>query len=159
MFNISSGHKINSPTWDAPQSLRLATPAHSLVEKKTTQDTELAGTFIPKGSLVKVNLVGLHYNPYLWNEPTKFNPDRFEDGGELDSRTSNFSYLPFGGGSRQCIGINFSLTEQRIALSLILRKYELSVPESSIHKDELKFSSNMFFNTALEVKLNFKPRY
>lgn len=139
--------------------MRLAAPAHSLVEKRTTQDTELAGTFIPKGSLVKVNILGLHYNPNLWVEPTKFNPDRFEDGGELDSRASNFTYLPFGGGSRQCIGMNFSLTEQRIALSLILRRYELGVPANSIHKDELKFSSNMFFNTALEVKLDFKRRY
>jgi cytochrome P450 len=141
------------------QSVRLASPAQSLVERIATKDTEVAGTFIPKGSLVKINILGLHYNPSLWNEPNKFNPDRFEDGGELESRSSVYSYLPFGGGSRQCIGMNFSLAEQRIALSLILRRYELSVPEDSIHKDELKFSSNLFLNSALDVKLNFKRRY
>lgn len=56
-------------------------------------------------------------------------------------------------------GMNFSMAEQKVALSMILRKYELSVPEDSIHKDELQFTTNILFNFAKEVKLNFKRRY
>ncbi|KAG2176951.1 hypothetical protein INT43_007605 [Umbelopsis isabellina] len=85
------------------EAVRLALPAHSLIERTVSRDTEIAGTFIPKGSLVKANILGLHYNPNFWNEPAKFTPDRFCEGGELESRSSIYSYLPFGGGYRQCI--------------------------------------------------------
>jgi len=86
------------------QSIRLAPPATGLVERETQVDTELAGVVIPKGTLVKIDTLALHYNTDLWKDPTKFDPERFADGGELESMPSTYAYLPFGGGSRQCIG-------------------------------------------------------
>lgn len=86
------------------QALRLAPPATALLVRDTTVDIELAGVVIPKGTLVKVDILSLHYNANLWNNPTKFDPERFVEGGELDSMPSAYAYLPFGGGSRQCIG-------------------------------------------------------
>jgi cytochrome P450 len=67
-------------------------------------DTELAGVFIPKGTILKVGILSLHYNANLWKEPTKFDPERFADGGELESMPSTYAYLPFGGGARRRIG-------------------------------------------------------
>lgn len=59
----------------------------------------------------------------------------------------------------QLPGMNFSLTEQRVLLSAILRKYELSLPENSIHKDGLQFNSNLLVLSSKDVTLEFKPRY
>jgi hypothetical protein len=55
--------------------------------------------------------------------------------------------------------MNFSLAEQRVALSAILRKYELSLPEDSIHKDGLIFSSELFINGAKDMRIKFTRRY
>jgi cytochrome P450 len=82
----------------------LAPPVHTLVERDTTVDTELAGVPIPKDTLINVDVLGMHYNENLWKDPYKFDPERFSDGGELASHPSTYSYLPFGGGARQCIG-------------------------------------------------------
>jgi cytochrome P450 len=82
----------------------LAPPAAGLVDRLATEDTELAGVHIPKGTIIKLDIVALHYNSNLWEDPTKFDPDRFAEGGELESMPSTYAYLPFGGGSRQCIG-------------------------------------------------------
>ncbi|KAH8552509.1 cytochrome P450 [Umbelopsis sp. PMI_123] len=141
------------------EAIRLAPPAAGLVDRLATEDTELAGTHIPKGTIIKLDIVAMHYNYSLWEDPTKFDPDRFAEGGELESMPSTYAYLPFGGGSRQCIGMNFSLAEQRVALSSILRKYELSLPDDSIHKDGLVFNSSLLIFTAKEMKLNFTRRY
>ncbi|KAI9276458.1 cytochrome P450 [Umbelopsis sp. AD052] len=141
------------------ESVRLAPSAPALLVRDATVGTELNGVIIPKGTLVKVDVISLHYNPNLWKNPTKFDPERFAEGGELESMPSTYAYLPFGGGSRQCIGMNFSLAEQRVALSSILRKYELSLPEGSIHKDGIVFGSQMLNFGAKEMNINFTPRY
>jgi len=141
------------------ESIRLAPPAAALLEREAAVDTELAGVPIPKGTLLNVDVLGIHYNENIWKDPYKFDPERFSDGGELELHPSTYSYVPFGGGSRQCIGMNFSLAEQRVALSAILRKYELSLPEDSIHKDGLIFSSELFINGAKDMRIKFTRRY
>jgi hypothetical protein len=55
--------------------------------------------------------------------------------------------------------MNFSLAEQRVALSSILRKYDLSLPEDSIHKDGIVFGSNKLNLTAKDMNINFTRRY
>jgi len=87
------------------QSLRMAPPAPSLIEREASTDTEVAGVPIPKDTLVKVDVLGIHYNPLIWKDPYKFDPERFSDGGELETHASTYSYLPFGGGARQCVGM------------------------------------------------------
>jgi cytochrome P450 len=86
------------------QAIRLAPPSTSLIKREAKVDTELAGVFIPKGTVLNVDQISLHYSASLWKDPTKFDPERFADGGELESMPSTYAYLPFGGGSRQCIG-------------------------------------------------------
>jgi len=56
-------------------------------------------------------------------------------------------------------GMNFSLAEQRVALSAILQKYELTLPEDSIHKDGLKFGKHGIVLAAEDLYVNFKKRY
>ncbi|CAO3671177.1 unnamed protein product [Umbelopsis ramanniana] len=141
------------------EAIRLAPPASGLLEREAKVDTELAGVFIPKGTVIKVDAISLHYNAHLWKDPTKFDPERFADGGELESMPSTYAYLPFGGGARQCIGMNFSVAEQRVALSSILRKYELSLPEDSIHKDGIVFESHNVTNSAKKMNIIFTRRF
>ncbi|KAG2172697.1 hypothetical protein INT43_000044 [Umbelopsis isabellina] len=141
------------------ETVRMASPVVDLITRKAAEDTELEGMVIPKDTAITVDIAALHYNDKVWKNPGVFDPERFADGGEYESMASKYFYLPFGGGARQCIGMNFSLTEQRVLLTAILRKYELSLPEDSIHKDGLQFNSNLLVLSSKNVTLEFKPRY
>lgn len=59
----------------------------------------------------------MHHSEKVWKDIKEFNPDRFaENGGDKSN------WLPFGHGGRQCIGMSFSLTEQRVMLSMLRKK-------------------------------------
>lgn len=86
----------------------------------------MPNAFIPKGTTVSVDIAALHFSPTNWDNPDQFIPERFEEGGEYDNNVGT-TWLPFSGGTRQCLGINFSLTEQRLALAMICKLNYLNV--------------------------------
>ncbi|KAI8139343.1 cytochrome P-450 cyp509A1 [Fennellomyces sp. T-0311] len=118
------------------ETLRINPPAGETSLRAAAHDIELAGTVIPKGTVVFAEMYELHHNPTIWKDPETFNPERFAPGGEAE-KLGNAAWLTFGSGPRQCLGMNFSLAEQRVFLPMLLRKYEWSLPEDSIHKDGL----------------------
>lgn len=95
--------------------LRLKGPVPRLTPRLATEDTFLSGTFIPKGSKVTINIYDVHHSEKVWENPAEFDPDRFSQ------EESNSTWVPFGGGARQCIGINFSLIEQRVMIAMICK--------------------------------------
>ncbi|KAI9302773.1 cytochrome P-450 cyp509A1 [Cunninghamella echinulata] len=134
--------------------LRISGPVTQITPRITKEDTVLSGTFIPKNTPIVVNISGLHHNENVWKDPYTFNPDRF--GPDNEATQKNRDGLTCG--SRQCIGMNFSLAEQRIMLSSILRKYEFYLPENTIHKDEL-ITNNIGVLQPIDLKIIFKARY
>ncbi|KAJ8655901.1 hypothetical protein O0I10_008341 [Lichtheimia ornata] len=142
------------------ENLRIHPPAPGTATRTTQKDTELAGTFIPKGTRVTVDIHEMHHNPDIWSNPEEFKPERFIPGGEADQLAEKgMSWLPFGNGARQCIGMNFSLTEQRVFLPMLLRKYEWHLPENSIHKDKLVTGRLSILTSPKDLQVVFKRRY
>ncbi|KAI7882941.1 cytochrome P450 [Lichtheimia hyalospora FSU 10163] len=142
------------------ENLRLHPPAPGIAVRTTQKDTDLAGTFIPKGTRVTVDIHEMHYHPNIWNDPKKFIPERFTPGGEAEQLSGNgMSWLPFSNGARQCIGMNFSLTEQRVLLPMLLRKYEWHLPEDSIHKQQLNTGGLSLVTSPKDLQIVFKRRY
>jgi cytochrome P450 len=86
------------------QTARLANPASGVIVRRVTEDSNLGGYVVPKGSLLNIDILGIHRNPEYWSNPEVFDPDRFLEGGEMDSQSPTSAYLPFGAGTRQCIG-------------------------------------------------------
>lgn len=80
----------------------------------------LAGTVIPKGAEISVDVASIHRSPNNWQNPESFIPERFEEGGEHEGHVG-LTWVPFSNGSRQCLGMNFSLTEQRVVLSMLCK--------------------------------------
>ncbi|CAO3616481.1 unnamed protein product [Cunninghamella blakesleeana] len=141
------------------ETLRLSGPAIAITPRVTSQDTELSGVYIPKGTNIVVNIFDLHHNPYVWKNPQVFNPDRFIKGGEADKLArKGYSWTSFGGGSRMCMGMNFSLIEQRVFLSCLLKKYEFYLPKDSIHKDTL-MTNTIGVIAPKNLNILFKSRY
>lgn len=101
------------------EALRMNCPVPHVFPRVSTEDTVLSGFLIPKGSFIQVDLYNIHRSQKVWTNPNKFDPDRFAENGEASSQAEALSWVPFGGGPRQCIGMNFSLTEQRVLLSMM----------------------------------------
>ncbi|KAG2225657.1 hypothetical protein INT45_012129 [Circinella minor] len=141
------------------ETLRLNVVAETIVPRKVTEDTDLGGVLIKKGAQVQLDIMGTHRNPKIWNNPDSFDPERFAPGGEAEkvAKMGN-GWVPFSNGARMCIGLNFSLTEQRVFIPMLLRKYELSLPDNSIHKDKAIFSGIGQF-VPVDLQINMKKRY
>ncbi|KAI8331303.1 cytochrome P450 [Blakeslea trispora] len=139
------------------ENLRHSGPTDRLISRRLTKDVVMEGHFVPKDTLINVDVASLHFNPKYWHDPEAFIPERFEENGE-HSRHSGMTWLPFSNGSRQCLGINFSLTEQRVFLTMLLRRYVVDISKDSIHYD--KIVHDRVFNFApASLALNFTKRY
>ena len=103
------------------ESQRLCPPAIH-VNRECHEDFDLSGIHIPAGTEVVIPIYALHHDPDAWEDPEKFDPERFR-GARKDTHHP-FQFLPFGGGPRNCIGMRFALLEIKIALVKILSKYK-----------------------------------
>jgi cytochrome P450 len=74
------------------------------------------GYKLPKDSVVVVALHHIHNNPKLWDNPTMFDPDRWDT--EKVKNRPNASYIPFATGPRMCIGFNFALQEVKVSCTV-----------------------------------------
>eukprot|EP01132_Coremiostelium_polycephalum_P003648 gene3648-4545_t len=82
-----------------------------------------SGFFIPKGAHVFQNVFALSHSPNYWEEPEKFNPDRFLNG---DSKNINEYFIPFSIGPRNCLGLNLAKEELFSACANILFHFKIS---------------------------------
>lgn len=107
--------------------LRLYPPAWAFERQSTTVD-KLGAYDIKKGAIIGVSPYVLHRHPKYWENPEEFDPMRFTP--EKAAARSRYSYLPFGGGPRMCIGNAFAMMEAQIILAMIARDYSLTVDPS-----------------------------
>ncbi|MUL37904.1 cytochrome P450 [Gloeocapsopsis dulcis] len=74
------------------------------------------------GTILIANIYSTHQREDLYPQPKEFQPERF-----LEKQFSSYEFLPFGGGSRVCIGATFALFEMKLILATILSRYELEL--------------------------------
>jgi len=104
------------------ESLRLY-PAAWGMARLAVEDHEIAGYTVTKGMGVAMAQWVVHRDPRWYDAPEEFRPERWEN--DLWKRLPRFSYFPFGGGPRQCIGNAFALMEATLILATIARKFRL----------------------------------
>lgn len=100
------------------ESLRRCPPAAG-VARMAMRDVVVDGFRVPAGTNVAVGIYALHHDPRLWDDPQRFDPDRFTR--ERSAGRDRWQYLPFGGGPRTCIGDHFAMLEATLALASIVR--------------------------------------
>ena len=94
------------------------------VARRLTAPAQIGGYELPAKTFVMPAIVALHYREDLFPAPDEFRPERF-----LDGKADTYSWIPFGGGVRRCIGAAFAEYEMRVALRAILERAELSAPD------------------------------
>ncbi|MEU1193848.1 cytochrome P450 [Streptomyces sp. NPDC005859] len=112
------------------ETLRLYPPAW-MYTRMTTQPTELAGHRLPAGTDILISPYVIHRIPEFFPHPETFDPDRWLPERAKD--VTRGSYLPFGAGSRKCIGDVFGMTEATLALAALASRWRLRpVPGATV---------------------------
>lgn len=101
------------------EALRLYPPA-AMFDRIATEDVEVAGYHLPKGTNVFMFPYATHRRADLWPDPLKFDPDRFLP--EVEKERPRLAWVPFGAGPRICLGMHFALVEGQLALAKMLRR-------------------------------------
>ena len=115
------------------ESMRLFPPAWAL-GRQAIDDYKVGGYSVPKGSIILMSQYVMHRDPRYFPEPDRFYPDRWTE--EFRKQLPRFSYFPFGGGIRGCIGEPFAWLEGILLIATICRQWRLKHIPS--HKVELK---------------------
>ncbi|KJX98482.1 hypothetical protein TI39_contig410g00008 [Zymoseptoria brevis] len=114
--------------------------------------SQICGYFFPAGTCVGANAWTVHRNPHTWGEDVdEFCPERWLESSKEDLSRMNEGYMPFGLGSRTCIGKNISLLEMSKVITQLYRKFEFDFPNPAAPTD--RKTNNAFF-----VKQSFACR-
>lgn len=110
------------------ESMRLYPPAW-ITDRENVEDDSLTEFKIKKKTLIGVSFYELHRNPKYWDNPDEFIPERFL--GEEKKKSMQYFY-PFGAGPRMCIGTGFAIYEMCLAISQIVKKYEIKAKNEMV---------------------------
>lgn len=100
-------------------------PAVDTQVRKSDKDFFISGTdlMIPAGTLIMIPVYGIHNDERYWDNPDKFDPERFTP--ENVKNRKPFTYFPFSEGPRQCLGLRFGKMETKIGLIKLLRNFRI----------------------------------
>ncbi|XP_011307511.1 cytochrome P450 4C1 [Fopius arisanus] len=133
--------------------LRLYPSAPS-ISRGISKDLEIGSYTVPGGCTLAVQIYQLHRDPRHWPNPTHFDPDRFLPDRAKDRHP--YSYIPFSGGLRNCIGQKFAVLEAKILLTEILRKWKV---KSLQNHENIKYRSAIILRPHEGIFMNFYPRH
>ena len=115
------------------ESMRLYPPAWAL-GRMALNDFEIGGYVVPKKSLVLMSQYVMHRDPRYFAEPMRFDPERWSP--QTRETRPQFSYFPFGGGPRRCIGEGFAWMEGILLLATLAQHWQMRLAPN--HPVELK---------------------
>ncbi|HEY2665161.1 MAG TPA: cytochrome P450 [Candidatus Binataceae bacterium] len=115
------------------EAMRLYPPVWA-IGRAAIDDDEIMGYRIPKGSNLALSQYYAHRHPVFWENPERFDPERFS--AERSGGRPRYAFFPFGGGPRMCIGNIFALTEAQLVIASVAQRYRLRMIPN--HRIELQ---------------------
>ncbi|XP_010910128.1 cytochrome P450 81Q32 [Elaeis guineensis] len=133
------------------ETLRICSPAPLLVPHESTNDCVVGGFDVPRGTMLLVNAYYIHRDPKIWEEPTKFKPERFEDG-----KDEGKLMIPFGMGRRRCPGEGLAMTEVGLTLGTLIQCFDWKrMGEEPVDMTE---GSGLTMPKAVPLEAMYRPR-
>ncbi|MDP9326464.1 MAG: cytochrome P450, partial [Candidatus Dormibacteraeota bacterium] len=99
-------------------------PVIPQVGRKLKRPMEFDGTKLPEGVIAVPNIILTHKRADIYPEPDRFRPERF-----IEKPADTYSWIPFGGGTRRCLGAAFATTEMKVVLKTVLAEARLSAAD------------------------------
>jgi len=134
------------------ETLRLY-PSVPLMGRVTTEDCTIDGQLVPAGTEVTILNYQIHHNKHVWEDPERFDPDRFLPENQVHRHP--FAYIPFSAGPRNCIGQKFAILEEKVMLSAILRRYIVHCPQKPT---ETEVNADIILRPNTDIKFILKKR-
>jgi len=97
-------------------------PVVPLVLRSVVREHTLMGYKLKAGSYAGIATVSLHMNPKIWTDPELFRPERF-----IEKNYSSSEYVPFGGGTKKCLGYGFALFEMKSVIFKLYRQTKIEI--------------------------------
>ncbi|CAG0930427.1 cytochrome P450 family 4 [Thermoflexales bacterium] len=112
------------------ETLRMYPPIH-LGTRRIVSDLQFQGYDLPQGRRANYSIYLTQRNPNFWPDPGVFNPDRFLPENERGRQP--YTYLPFGGGPRNCIGAAFAQVESKIVIARLIQLFDFTLEPTKVH--------------------------
>ncbi|RUS15510.1 cytochrome P450 [Endogone sp. FLAS-F59071] len=110
------------------ETLRMHMQSGQGIPRITQEDVVLGGFAVPKGTEIVASISQMARDPAIWPNPETFRPERF-----LEENVPMDAFMPFGAGSRNCIGKNFAYMSMRLTLGILLYHFDLElVPDQKV---------------------------
>ncbi|HEY5431100.1 MAG TPA: cytochrome P450 [Solirubrobacteraceae bacterium] len=101
-------------------------PVIPMIVRLVTRPWRLGDYVLPARTPVAISIIALHHRSDVYPEPHAFRPERF-----LGRKPGTYTWIPFGGGIRRCLGAALAMAEQRVVLEAIARRADLVAPDSA----------------------------
>lgn len=102
------------------ETLRIRPVLPNVAPRLVAKPIEIGGWTYPTGCSLVLNSYLIHHDPEIYPDPDKFQPERF-----LDEQPGTYTWIPFGGGRRRCLGASFAMLEMKIVLRSVLSSLTL----------------------------------
>jgi cytochrome P450 len=119
---IRGGEDERYLTATIQETLRHRPVLPNTAPRMVKQPIEVGGWLYPTGASLVANAYLLHHDADLYPDPYAFRPERF-----LDEPPGTYTWIPFGGGRRRCLGASFAMLEMKVVITSILRAFDLQV--------------------------------
>ena len=121
-------NRLEYTTMVVEETMRLYPPVWMLSRIAQGPDT-IAGYRVPAGADVVVCPYTLHRHPEFWDQPERFDPERFDR--QRRAQRPRYAYIPFGAGPRFCVGNHLGMMEAVFVIAMVMREMRLSLPRGS----------------------------
>jgi cytochrome P450 len=115
-------HSLRYTAMVVEEVMRLYPPVW-ILPRAAQADDEVGGYFVPRGADVLICPYTLHRHPAFWDQPDRFDPERFNP--EVTHDRPRYAYIPFGAGPRFCVGNHLGMMEATFAIAMIARELDL----------------------------------
>jgi len=90
--------------------------------REVEEECEIDGYKIPRGANIMIFPWAIHHHPDVWEKPDEFNPERFNS--ENSKSRNPYAFIPFSAGPRNCIGQNFAISELKMVLATLIKRFK-----------------------------------
>ncbi|XP_044575509.1 cytochrome P450 4V2-like [Cotesia glomerata] len=137
------------------ETMRLFPPVPVLI-REVSDDLDIGGGYtLPKGTAAILSVSKLHRSANFWEDPLRFNPDRFL--AEQVALRHPFAYVPFSAGPRGCIGWKYGMMSMKILLATLIRNY-VFIKDKHVSIEDIKVNADIFIKTFEPISVKIKLR-
>ncbi|KAJ5715324.1 Cytochrome P450 E-class group I [Penicillium malachiteum] len=132
------------------ETMRMADPVPGFLPRVVPKEgVHVGSSFLPGGTSVSVSHPVVHMDPTIFPEPHTFNPDRWVEGGEELEKYS----VPFGKGSRRCIGISIAYMELYAVLAYMFSHFSLELADKEHSQGGIQWADRIVARATSNLKI------